>query len=105
MLLKLGVDISKLKPPIRKQLNAISDVFKAFGVEPVVTSTYEGSHSPWSIHYAHLAIDFRRPRKFAIKSQTHSLLVRKLREELGPDYDVSLESTHIHVEYDPKEGA
>ena len=52
MLLKMGVDISRLERPIRRALNKIEKVFQKYGKEPVITSTYEGNHSPGSLHYA-----------------------------------------------------
>jgi len=33
-----------------------------------------------------------------------SQAVSMLKSQLGSDYDVVLESDHIHVEYDPKDG-
>lgn len=96
MLLKLGVSISLLRPPIRKKLFLIERIHSIFFTdEMVITSTFEGTHSSGSLHYAHFAIDLRLPGvafEFA----------NRLRKELGKDYDVVLESNHIHIEYDPK---
>jgi len=96
MLLKLGVDISRLKSPIRKRLNLIQKLveIQTF-TEVVITSTYEGTHSPRSLHYADLAIDIRKPG-------TVNELVATLKSRLGSDYDVVDEHDHIHIEYDPK---
>jgi len=96
MLIKAGVDISRLRPEIRKKLNEIaSRVWAIEQEELVITCTYGGTHSEGSLHYADLAIDIRRYKK---GSQVRSDLVGKL----GPDYDVVLSPTHIHIEYDPK---
>jgi len=96
MLIKAGVDISRLKPEIRKKLNEIaSTVWNIEKKELVITSTYEGSHSEGSLHYANLAVDIQR-------AANGHILWQELRDELGLDYDVVLESTHIHIEYDPK---
>ena len=96
MLIKAGVDISRLRPEIRKKLNEIARRVGAIeGEELIITSTYEGSHSEGSLHYANLAVDIRRYKKG-----------RDVRDELsnrfGMDYDVVLVSDHIHIEYDPK---
>lgn len=96
MLIKTGVDISRLKPPIRKKLNLINQICSEFSKdEMVITSTYEGSHSPGSLHYADLAIDVRSPKD---KTGFFNALIRNL----GNDYDVVAERDHIHIEYDPK---
>ena len=96
MLLKAGVDISRLRPEIRKKLTVLCYVLKKYGdMELVITSTYEGNHSPGSLHYANLAIDIRRPKGYA-------LIRDQIKEHLGDDYDVVAEKDHIHIEYDPK---
>jgi len=96
MLIKAGVDISRLRPEIRKKQNEIAKiVWEIEQEELVVTSTYEGTHSEGSLHYADLAEDIRRHKK-------GQKVRNRLRDKLGMDYDVVLESDHIHIEYDPK---
>ena len=96
MLIKAGVDISRLRPEIRKRLNEIAViVWETEHEELVITSTYEGAHSDGSLHYANLAIDIRRK-----KGQEYSY--NEIKIALGDDYDVVLEADHIHIEYDPK---
>jgi len=97
MLIKAGVDISRLRRPIRKILNTLDKIYREFGYELVITSTYEGNHSPSSLHYANLAIDIRVPKKDRAK------IYEKIRNTLSKDYDVVNEETHIHIEYDPKD--
>lgn len=96
MLIKAGVDISRLRPKIRKKLTQLNYVMKKYGeMELIITSTYEGDHSPGSLHYANLAIDIRKPvRNGKIKDW--------ITETLGDDFDVVVEKKHIHIEYDPK---
>ncbi len=99
MLVKLGVSVARMARPIRRSLNIIDAVFREFHQEPVLTSTTEGTHSPSSLHYDEIetgAVDIRRPRKYLNE------IVARLREELGDDFDIVVEATHIHVEYDPK---
>ena len=96
MLIKAGVDISRLRPEIRKKLNEIASVaWEVESKELIITSTYEGNHSESSLHYADLAVDIRRH----FKGQELKL---KIKRKLGKDYDVVSESDHIHIEYDPK---
>lgn len=96
MLIKAGVDISRLKPCIRKKLRKIESIICAItGEEMVVTSTYEGTHSASSLHYCDEAVDVRSLNK---RSQVWG----EIKRELGDDYDVLLFVSHIHIEYDPK---
>ena len=97
MLLKPGVDISRLRPPIRRALCVLDEIFRKYNSELVITSTYDGNHLPCSLHYQHLAIDFRYPHSHI------SQIIPEIRKALGPDYDVVAEPDHIHVEYDPKD--
>ena len=96
MLIKAGVDISRLRPEIRKKLNEIARrVWSIEQEELVITCTDGGNHCEGSLHYAHLAVDIRQD-KWGEKVRD------ELRDKLGMDYDVVLAPTHIHIEYDPK---
>lgn len=96
MLLKLGVDISRLKRQIRDALPKIDSVLREETQnEAVLTSTYSGDHLPGSLHYANLAVDLRLPGK------NLDMVLHKLSLRLGPDYDVVAEPNHIHIEHDP----
>ena len=97
MLLKLGVDISRLKPQMRTALGVIEGCFQVHSIEAVVTSTFEGNHMPSSLHYGDLAVDVRLP-----PDKVRSSVMAQLIQRLGPKYDVVLEADHIHIEYDPK---
>lgn len=96
MLIKAGVDISRLTRQTRRALRLVSDYFFEHGEECVVTSTYEGNHSAGSLHYSNEAFDTRLP---ASKSET---FLHDLKSRLGKNYDVVIETFHIHIEYDPK---
>ena len=96
MLIKAGVDISRLKREIRRALPKIEKVYKSYGYQLIITSTYEGNHGAGSLHYADDAVDTRGVKEFL------GNVVNDLREGLGSDYDVVSEADHIHVEYDPK---
>lgn len=83
----------------------------------VITSAADGTHGLNSLHPKGFAFDVRiyGTREGAVKSPFVPGMmlatmqraeatgwVGRLRAELGRDYDVVLESDHIHVEYDPK---
>lgn len=73
-------------------------IFKRYGEsELVITAGTDGAHMEGSLHYLGLALDLRT---WAIKNLTG--LRDTLRKALGPDYDVVIEGSHMHVEYDPK---
>lgn len=96
LLLKAGVDISRLNREIRRTLNDLADICLDHESDLIITSTYEGRHSPSSLHYANDAIDIR-----IIPEKTQQL-VEEIKQKLGPDFDVIFEFDHIHIEYDPK---
>lgn len=96
MLIKQGVDISRLHRHIRRALSASAKVLTLYGIEIVVTSTYEGNHDAGSLHYANDAFDIRNIGK------GKESIIAGMKNELGEDYDVVNEGDHIHIEYDPK---
>lgn len=111
MLIKLGVEITRLDNSIRKKLGVINAVYMTIGFEPVITSTFEGNHIAGSWHYQNKAIDFRLPEQcprtkplpdYLDWNQVNSQLVIELKRKLGDDYDIILENSHIHIEFDPK---
>ena len=72
-----------------------------------VTSITDGAHSVNSLHYQGLAVDLRikdDETGLPFEGRQQLVAVRELRRHLGSAYDVVLEPTHIHVEYDPKTG-
>lgn len=95
MLLKPGVDISRLEREIRRTLPKLDRIYRGIGDHLVITSTYEGTHSPGSLHYANQAVDIRMP------ARDEKEVVEEIRRNLGRDFDVVKEIDHIHIEYDP----
>ena len=94
MLLKPGVDISRLNRDIRRFLAKADAIYALYGEEFVVTSTYEGTHGPASLHYADDAIDSRKPKRY--KREIFS----GLRNVNPAKYDVVDEGDHYHCEFD-----
>ncbi len=96
MLIKAGVDISRLRPEVRRELKNIAGLlWNCNEGEMVITSTYEGTHSESSLHYANAAIDI------GVKKGSNRGYVA-IKQWLGKNYGVVLEADHIHIEYDPK---
>jgi len=98
--LKEGVKMRAVSPTVAIALLVANSVYADHGIEDlVVTSVCEGHHSPKSKHYIGNAFDVRI---WDIKKETLDKIVRDMRKALGSEFDVVLESDHIHVEYDPK---
>lgn len=96
MLIKAGVDISRLNRAIRRALGLISTLYSKHDSELIITSTYDGNHVPGSLHYANDAFDCR----YTVLpfSNSHEVVC----ETLGACFDVIFDHDHIHIEYDPK---
>ena len=96
MLIKPGVDISRLERNTRRGLQGICDVYRENDSVLIMKSTYEGNHMEGSLHYAHRAFDTSHPEKNP--EHVTILCIKKL----GKNWDVVAKSDHIHWEYDPK---
>jgi len=101
MKLKKGVNPLRLQPEMVLALMVAENVWFDNGQELVVTSLNDSEHSRQSLHYSGNAADLRI-RYFA--PNQHGSIEQQLRDALGnnPDYDIVLEATHIHIEYQPK---
>ena len=101
MELKAGASLNGLDPIVYLYGLPIIDAIHrvVVGRDAIITAGTDGQHMPGSLHYRGRALDLR----------THDLTPSK-REELrdalarglGPGWDVVLEATHLHVEYDPR---
>lgn len=109
MILKDGTKWGDLDPSILLAAIVADGVWQELGVltGATLTSGQDGSHSVASLHYPSntpngkcRAIDIRTRN---LDSREKAQLAAKLlRERLTEDYDVVLETTHIHCELDPK---
>lgn len=78
---------------------ALANVSESEKLTLVITSGTDGSHMNSSKHYQGDALDIR----ISNLTQGQILLVMAgLKARLGKDYDVILESDHIHCEWDAK---
>lgn len=99
MQFKDGVTLA-LRPQMAAALPIIEAVHKKLGIgEAWITSGTDGQHRHDSLHYVGLAVDLR------IRGLQMSRIVElaeALKRALGKDFDVVIEATHIHVEFDPE---
>lgn len=94
---KGGVDLNGISTHITRILHIIEPILRKYGQEMVITSGLDGVHKQNSKHYSGCAIDLR------IWDLLHKdSCVSAMQVAIGEDYDVVLEGTHIHLEYDPK---
>lgn len=98
--IKPGVSFGPvIKPTTRRIIDAAEYAFGLHGITPTITSGVDGTHKAGSLHYSGDALDWRIWESNA--AGVTSQIVGELAGYLGADYDVILESDHIHVEYDP----
>ncbi len=98
MRLKRGVKIVGMSPQIFLAAVVAEKVFAKYQKEKlVITSVTDSKHGRGSKHYVGDAIDLRSRNLSDPKAAT-----KELKSDLGSEFDVVLESNHIHVEWEPK---
>lgn len=95
---KEGVKLTITKA-VNELLQAGVAAFTAVNKPCVVTSGRDGQHQVNSKHYTDAALDFRI---FHLQADELHTVVQALKRTLGQDFDVVIEPSHLHVEYDPK---
>jgi hypothetical protein len=68
-----------------------------------ITSANDSKHMIGSKHFINRAFDIRIKNIIGDVNFEARLWAERMQTELGDDYDVLLESDHIHVEFDPEE--
>ena len=97
-MIKHGVDLRGLSP---QMAIAYTIACRCYGqYDCVITSANDSKHGPNSLHYKGQALDLRTRH---LNGQGLQAVYHKLKESLGEQFDVVLESDHIHLEYDVKE--
>lgn len=97
-MIKSGVDLRGLSP---QMAIAYTIACRCYGqYDCVITSANDSKHGPNSLHYKGQALDLRTRH---LNGQGLQAVYLKLKESLGEQFDVVLESDHIHVEWDPKD--
>lgn len=99
MNLKKGVNCSGVNPEILLALLVADGIYQDFGYDMTVTSLKDGKHMMKSLHYVGKAADIRISN---VRKMDTIHIFKALIEALTDDFDVVLEPTHIHIEYDPK---
>lgn len=94
---KPGVRLHGIRPEVVLALMIAERIYDEAGWPLVVTSVIDGEHMRASIHYTGGAVDIRLPKR----NKAHFRLL--IANALGDDFDVVLEKTHIHIEWQPKE--
>lgn len=97
MRIKEGVELDGISTNITKTWHIVEYYLAKYGQEMWITSGLEGIHKQGSKHHSGEAVDLR-----IWDLEDPDRCVMEMSAILGPDYDVVLESTHIHLEYDPK---
>lgn len=96
---KASVPLGGLQPDMLYAIDKCNDIFDKYKYDCVITSTTDGKHMKNSLHYVGYAIDLRtyHIQKNHLEEMTHAL-----KDKLGRNYDVILESNHWHIEFDPE---
>jgi hypothetical protein len=99
--LKPGARITGLRNEALFAVYVAYSIYADEGYDMIITSGTDGSHSRGSEHYKGDAFDLRTRHLGAGEAEK---IRDMLASALGSEFDVVLESTHIHVEFDPKRG-
>ncbi len=96
---KAGVQHHNMADELTRHYHKIDDIHRYWVKrEAVITSARDGQHKSNSLHYQGKAIDLRISDMPPGRERD---VVRELQRALGSDFDIVLESDHIHLEYDP----
>lgn len=96
---KSGVSLKGIQPVTVLGIQMCARGFWSFGLDKMtVTSVTDGKHREGSLHYKGLAFDLRTRD---LTKEEVELLADHLRGILEGEWDVVVEKTHIHVEFDP----
>lgn len=99
--IKAGVSTDGLKIQIKRIIVCIGQTFEKYGYEACITSSTEGKHMEGSLHYKGLAVDFRTnhiPSDSIMRQIEWE--VREVLKRKDKRYQILLEKTHMHIEYD-----
>lgn len=100
MQLKTGVKLVGIKPELVLGLLIADSVYRRYDTDMVITSVVDGVHKRKSLHYSGYAADLRI---WGFSDKMLQEVANELKKALNGDYDVIIESNHLHLEYDPKE--
>lgn len=103
--IKHGVKLRGLTPQMAIAYVIIKHALHAIGREARITSGSDGTHRAGSLHYQGNALDIgsRDPDGTQWTTPDKMAIAENIREELGPEFDVVVENTHLHVEWQPND--
>lgn len=99
MSIKAGAEMNGLRAEILLALMIADDVYSEYDIECVITEGTGAKHGIGSLHYVGLAVDLRIRN---IPVRFREIIHSRIKDALGSQYDVVLESDHIHIEFQPK---
>ena len=99
MQLKQGVSIQGIRPELLIAIMIAARVFQVRNCILTLTSVTDGKHSATSLHYTGCAFDCRTRN---LDAKQKKQITSDLKVSLTADFDVVLEATHIHIEYQPR---
>jgi hypothetical protein len=99
MKIKPGAKIRGIQPEMVLAFNIVDEVYKKYGSECIITECTGGDHGRGSLHFVGFGGDVRT-RMFSAPEL--DCIELDLRNALGSEFDVVLESNHFHIEFQPK---
>lgn len=99
---KISANVEKLSKEVEIAVHKSALICKLIcgtNYTMTITSGNDGVHMKKSKHYENNAIDIRTRD---MENWQKLIVQEKIAKELGRHYDVILEETHLHIEYDPK---
>ncbi len=105
MSLKAGVDLRGIHPVWGIAYPIIRDAFRDQNAQCIITSANDSRHGVNSLHYKGRALDLRTKH---VSEPAKSAIIKKIKEQLGEQFDVvyeaaGTENEHLHIEWDVKE--
>ena len=97
---KSGVNFAGIRAEMVPAFLAAYSVFAQHSTSLTITSALDSKHGTGSLHYVGLALDVRT--RHIPQNGLKKKIADEIRVALGPQYDVILEKTHIHIEFQPK---
>lgn len=98
--LKSNIDVRGVQSELLVGLLVAEGVYAEYDVDLIITEITGGHHSKHSVHAFGFAADLRTwnlPAGTDLQEVTD-----KIQERLNDQYDVVLETDHIHIEFDPR---
>jgi hypothetical protein len=106
---KSGVILTEVHPAMVAAWPTIMQVLRRHGLNTTLTSGRDGTHMEGSYHYHWplQACDFRtwdpdEPPGTQLSQERKEAIAEDLRRELGEPFQVVVERTHLHVEFDER---